>query len=98
MPGAGARPLEWLPAARRAFDGTLENIAGEDPETAELVRVRAEQAFETVRRYPGVGTQAPKRGERRFAVPRTGHVFHYRLVRGVIRIVLWYRARRDMVR
>lgn len=80
MPGAGARPLEWQPAARRAFDWTLEHIAGEDPEAAELVRIRAEHAFEMIRRHPGIGTETPRRGERRYAVPRTGHVFHYRLM------------------
>ena len=98
MAGAGAKPLEWLPAARRAFDATLDRIAEGDPDTAELVRLRVEHAFELIQSHPGIGTSTPKRNERRFAVPRTGHVFHYRIVRGAVRIVLWYRARQEISR
>ena len=98
MAGAGAKPLEWLPGARRAFDATLDRIADEDPDTAELVRSRVERAFELIKAQPDIGTMTPKRNERRFAVPRTGHVFHYRIVRGALRIVLWYRARQYISR
>ena len=95
---AGAKPLEWLPGARRAFDATLSRILDEDPATAELFRGRVERALDLIQAHPGLGTSAPKRNERRFAVPKTGHVFHYRVARNAIRIVLWYRARQDISR
>lgn len=98
MPGTGARPLEWLPRARRAFRDTLARILAEDPETAAVVADRVERATDLIRLHPKLGTATPKRGERRFAVPRTGHVFHYRVVGDTIRIVLWYRARQDIRR
>jgi plasmid stabilization system protein ParE len=91
---AGAvRQLEWLPGARRAFHETLAQILEDDPRSAELVRARVERAMTLVQAHPHLGTPTPRRGERRFAVPSTGHVFHYRISRSAIHVVLWYRAR-----
>lgn len=98
MAAGGAKPLEWLPGARRAFDDTLSGILEEDPEAAELVRSRVERALRLIQGYPRLGTSTPRRNERRFAVPKTGHVFHYRVTRESIRIVLWYRARQNIAR
>lgn len=46
-----------------------------------------------VQTHPHLGTPTPRRGERRFPVPNTGHVFPYRVSRNAIHVVLWYRAR-----
>lgn len=91
-----ARRLEWQPGARRAFLDTLARIAQDDPHAAELVLARASKAFALIQTQPALGTPTPRRGERRYPVPNTGHVFHYRLTRTGIRIVLWYRARRQI--
>ncbi len=98
MVGDDARPLEWLPGARRAFDATLDRIAEQDPDTAEWFRTRVERSLNLVRAHPGLGTATPTRNERRFAVQRTGHVFHYRITRTAIHVVLWYRARQESSR
>lgn len=79
MAAGGPKPLEWLPGARRAFNDTLSGILDEDPRAAELVRSRVEQALELIQAYPNLGTSTPRRNERRFAVPKAGHVFHYQL-------------------
>jgi plasmid stabilization system protein ParE len=89
----GVRQLEWLPGARRAFHDTLAQILQDDPRVAELVRARSERAIALIQAHPFMGTPTPRRGERRFPIPNTGHVFHYRVSRGAIHIVLWYRAR-----
>jgi hypothetical protein len=39
---AGPKPLEWAPAARDAFDASIDFIANEDPFTARLVVQRVE--------------------------------------------------------
>lgn len=96
MPAGAARRLEWLPGARRAFLETLAQITADDPHAAELVLARTSRALALVQAHPGLGTPAPRRGERRYPVPNTGHVFHYRVTRSAIRIVLWYRARQHM--
>jgi plasmid stabilization system protein ParE len=96
--GAGGKPLDWHPGARRAFLETLERILLEDPRAAELVRVRVDHALALVQAHPSLGTPTPRRSERRYAIPTTGHVLHYRVTRHAIRIVLWYRARRQVHR
>ncbi|MGH8687899.1 MAG: type II toxin-antitoxin system RelE/ParE family toxin [Burkholderiales bacterium] len=93
MAAGAARRLEWQPGARRAFQETLSRIAQDDPHAADLVLTRTRRAMDLILEHPGLGTPAARRGERRFPVPATGHVFHYRVSRNVIRIVLWYRAR-----
>ena len=93
MAAAGAKPLDWSPGARRAFLETLARILQDDPHAAELVLARTERAIAMIQAHPRLGTPTPRRNERRFAVPNTGHVFHYRVTRSVIHIVLWYRAR-----
>ena len=93
MAADAVRQLEWLPGARRAFHDTLSQILQDDPRSAELVRARVERAMALVLAHPHLGTSTPRRSERRFAVPNTGHVFHYRVSRSAVHIVLWYRAR-----
>ena len=96
MHGAASKPLEWSSRALEAYLATLARIADDDPHTAELVRERVERALSLIQSQPGLGTPALRRGERRFPVPNTGHVFNYRVLRRAIRIVLWYRARQHM--
>lgn len=93
MAAGDVRQLEWLPGARRAFHDTLSRILQDDPRSADLVRARVERAMALILAHPHLGTPTPRRGERRFVVPNTGHVFHYRVSRSDIHIVLWYRAR-----
>ena len=93
MAAAGAKRLEWHPGARWAFQETLSHIALDDPRAAELVLARTRRALALIQAHPSLGTPVPRRGERRFPVPNSGHVFHYRVARDAIRIVLWYRAR-----
>jgi plasmid stabilization system protein ParE len=93
-----ARRLEWQPGARRAFLETLARIAQDEPHTADLVLARTSRAIALIQDHPALGTPTPRRGERRFPVPNTGHVLHYRVTRDAIRIVLWYRARRHLHR
>lgn len=96
MAAGAARRLEWQPGARRAFHETLTQIAADDPHSAELVLARTLRALALIQAHPALGTPTPRRGERRYAVPNTGHVFHYRLTRTAVRIVLWYRARQHV--
>ena len=98
MPGGTSKPLDWAPHARAAYRETIARIAADDPAAADLVRERVERALESIATYPGLGTPGHRRNERRFAVPKTGHVLHYRIVRGAVRIVLWYRARQEISR
>jgi plasmid stabilization system protein ParE len=93
---AGAKRLEWHPGARRAFQETLTRIANDEPHAADLVLARTRRALALIQVHPGLGTPTPKRGERRYPVPNSGHVFHHRVTRDAIRIVLWYRARQRM--
>lgn len=98
MPGGTGKPLNWAPHARAAYCETIARIAADDPVAADLVHERVDRALENIATYPGLGTPGHRRNERRFAVPKTGHVFHYRIVRGAVRIVLWYRARQEISR
>ena len=93
--GHGKR-LEWSPSALDAYLATLRHIASEDPRAAELVSERVERALAQILEYPGLGTPALRRGERRFPVRKTGHVIHYKVMRQAIRIQVWYRARQHM--
>jgi len=65
----------------------------DDPHTADLVLARTKRAVALIQTHPSLGTPTPRRGERRYPVPNSGHVLHYRVTRDAIRIVLWYRAR-----
>jgi len=68
----------------------------DDARAAELVFERVERALAQILEYPGLGTPALRRGERRFPVRKTGHVIHYKVMRRAIRIQIWYRARQHM--
>lgn len=93
MAAGGVKQLDWHPGARRAFQETLARIAQNDPRAADLVLARTLRSLALIQGHPALGTPTPRRAERRHAVPNTGHVFHYRVTRDTLRIVLWYRAR-----
>ena len=96
--GAPARRLEWAAGALDAYLSTVARIAADDPFTARQFVERVQQSLAAIVAHPFIGTPATRRGERRFPVPGTGHVINYRVMRGAIRVQLWYRARRHMLR
>ena len=97
MPAAApAKRLEWAPRALEAYLATLARIAEEDPFTARQFMERVERSLAVVLSHSAIGTPATRRGERRYPIPNTGHVINYRVTRGVVRIRLWYRARRHV--
>ena len=83
----------WSVQAQNRFIATLSYIAKEDPLTAELVHKRVDKSLMLLCDSPDMGVQAPTAGVRTYAVPKTGHNFDYRLVRGQIRVLRWYRQR-----
>jgi len=96
--GAIARRLEWSPGALDAYLSTLARIAADDPFTAQQFAERVQHSLASILAHPHLGTPVSRRGERRYPVPGTGHVVNYRITRDAIRIQLWYRARRHIVR
>ncbi len=96
--GAPARRLEWSPGALDAYLSTVARIAAEDPFTARQFAERVRQSLATILAHPYVGTPATPRGERRYPIPGTGHVVNYRVSREAVRIQVWYRARRHLIR
>jgi len=70
----------------------------EDPFTAQRFVERFERSLAIILSQPGIGTPATRRGERRYPIPKTGHVINYRVTRGAVRIQLWYRGRQQTVR
>jgi len=96
--GAPAKRLEWAPRALDAYLATLARIAAEDPFTARRLVERVEHSLATLLSYPSAGTPATRRGERRYPIPNTGHVINYCVIGNVVRIRLWYRARKHLVR
>lgn len=97
-PGTPAKPLEWSPRARDSYAATLAYIAEEDPVAAQQVKDRVERALRQIAAFPGIGTPGLPRGIRRFAIPNTGHVVNYRILRRSVRIQSWYRARQQLRR
>ena|SRR5438874_8741807 len=96
MPRAPANPekqLEWSASASSAYLATLAYIAAQDPLTAETFKARVDRALADIAAFPAIGTPAARKGERRFAVPNTGHVLNYRVLRETIRIQRWSRTR-----
>lgn len=96
MAATASKRLEWSRRAAEAYVSTLATIADQDPATANSIRQRVTRALALIQSHPSLGTPTPRRGERRFAVPRTGHILVYRITRNSIRIQLWYRARRHV--
>lgn len=92
---ASKRP-SWSARASAAFDRTLAFIAADDPLTAETVLARVDRSIELICSQPGLGTPTATPGVRRYPIPRTGHVITYRVIRGEVRILRWYRARQDV--
>jgi len=63
-----------------------------------MVVARVDRSIALIQAQPGIGTPTATPGVRRHAVPNTGHVINYRVTRVAIRVQLWYRARRHMLR
>lgn len=91
-----AKQLEWLPSARAAYLETLEYVARDDPNTAELIAQRVEKSLSLIRAMPSLGTPTARPGVRRYPIPNTGHVIDYRVLRERVRVQRWYRARRNV--
>ncbi|MGE0333534.1 MAG: type II toxin-antitoxin system RelE/ParE family toxin [Ramlibacter sp.] len=87
--------IVWSAQARRQFLASLSHIAKEDPLAAELVFKRVEKSLRALADFPEAGRPAPVAGVRNYPVPRTGHSFDYRVVKGEIRIQRWYRQRQQ---
>ena len=98
MSGASARRLDWGRRALDAYVSTLIHIGSENRQSAYLVEERVDRALALILAHPGLGTPGPRRNERIFAIPNTGHVVQYRVLAGSIRITRWYRARQGVHR
>lgn len=98
MSGARARQLDWGRRALDAYLSTLIHIGSEDRRTAYLVEERVNHALALILAHPGLGTPSPRRNQRIFSIPNTGHVIHYRVFAGSIRITIWCRARQGIRR
>ena len=93
MNGVRARRLDWGRRALDAYLATLTYISAENRPAAYLVEERVDRALALILLHPGLGTRSPRRNERIFAIPNTGHLIHYRVFARSIRITLWCRAR-----
>lgn len=93
-PASPAKRLEWTPRAEAAYLATLAYIAEQDPFSSQQVKDRVAQALRQIAAFPAIGTPSARRGVRRYAVPKTGHIINYRVTRSAVRIQNWYRARR----
>lgn len=96
MAGGTGKPPRWSARASAALNSTLARIAAEDPPTAEAVLSRVERSVALICAQPGLGTPTATRGVRRHAIPNTGHIIAYRIVREEVRILRWYRARQNV--
>ena len=96
MSGASARRLDWGRRALDAYVSTLIHIGSENRQAAYLVEERVDRALALILSHPGLGTPGPRRNERVFAIPNTGHVFHYRVFADSIRVTIWCRARQGI--
>jgi plasmid stabilization system protein ParE len=93
---ANGKPLEWARAARDAFDASIDFIAAEDPFTARRVLERVENALTQIQAHPKIGRPAGAGGRRAFPIPNTGHIVNYRETKSAIRILRWYRSKRNI--
>ena len=93
---AAVKPLEWARAARDAFDASINFIADEDPHTARLIVERVDNALQQIQAYPRIGRPSGALGRRAFPIPGTGHIVNYRVTRGAIRILRWYRGKQNV--
>jgi plasmid stabilization system protein ParE len=98
MSGASARRLDWRKHALDAYVSTLIYIASENRQAADLVEERVDRVLALILAHPGLGSPGPRRTERTFAIPNTGHVVHYRVFTNSIRVTLWCRARQGIRR
>ncbi len=96
MTATASKPPRWSARASAALNNTLARIAAEDPPTAEAVLSRVERSVSLISAQPALGTPTATRSVHRHPIPGTGHIITYRLVRGEIRILRWYRARQNI--
>jgi len=90
------KPPRWSARALTAFERTIAHIALDDPITASAVIARVDRSVELICLQPGIGTPTAMPGVRRYPVPSTGHVLTYRIANGEVRVLRWYRARRNV--
>ncbi|MBI2318673.1 MAG: type II toxin-antitoxin system RelE/ParE family toxin, partial [Betaproteobacteria bacterium] len=64
-------------------------------ETAKLVQERVDHALPLIAEQPRIGTPTATPGVRRYPIARAGHVITYRLVKGQVRVLRWFRARQN---
>jgi len=86
--------LNWSAQAQHSYSHTLEYIGSQDSHAADLVAQRVSKALAILLFQPEIGTVADRRGLRRFAIPNTGHVIDYRVVKNELRIIRWARQAR----
>ena len=98
MSGGSAKRLDWGRRALDAYVSTLIHIASADRRSAYLVEERVDRALALILAHPGIGSPSPRRNERIFAIPNTGHIVDYRIHAGSIRVMRWYRARQGIRR
>jgi plasmid stabilization system protein ParE len=96
MPAATSKRPSWSASASAALTNTLARIAADDPATAEALLAKVERSVALICSHPALGTPTASRAVRRYPVPGTGHIFTYRIARGEIRILRWYRARQSI--
>jgi plasmid stabilization system protein ParE len=91
-----SRRLRWSPRALAAFEKSLLYIAADDPAAAVAVITRTDHSLTLLRSHPGIGTPTARPGVRRHPIPNTGHVILYRVVKGELRVLRWFRARQNV--
>ena len=96
MAAPTSKPPRWSARALAALESTLIRIATDDPITAEAFLGRVDRSVALIQSQPQIGTPVATPGVRRHPIPNTGHVITYRVVKGEVRILRWYRARRDI--
>ncbi len=96
MRAGTSKPPRWSARALAAFEKTLNHISADDPLTAEVVLARVERSVALIQSHPRIGTPTATPGVRRYPIPNSGHVITYRVAKGEVRILRWFRARQDV--
>jgi plasmid stabilization system protein ParE len=83
-----------MPSAEAAYFRSLQYIAEQDEQAADLVIERVDKSLALIVAQPEIGTPTSTHGRRRFPIPKTGHVIEYRVTKKEIRITRWARHTR----